>query len=273
MNSNNAFSEFERKGWNTTADVYDAHFGHRTMKYADPLLDLAAVGSDSEVLDLACGPGYLGAAAHERGARVLGVDFATEMVKEAKSRYPALSFQSDDAENLSMEDDRFDAVVMGFGMLHLAHPEAAAAEAYRVLKTNGRFAFSVWGNPETVCRGTDIVNKAMQNHANLDLDLPVGPHVFRFADHSESERLLSQAGFSDVVVKQVDQAWILEEASELLDAFLKAGVRAGEVLRAQTTDALAAIRNEVILEVEAFREGNAFKVPMGAVITSGKKTG
>ena len=273
MSRNNAFSEFERKGWNTTAGVYDVHFGHRTSKYADPLLDLAAVGANSDVLDLACGPGYLSAAAHERGSHVVGVDFAGEMVKEAQKRYPALSFQSGDAEDLSFEDNRFDAVVMGFGMLHLAHPEAAASEAYRVLKTNGRFAFSVWGNPDEVCRGTGIINKAIQDHANLDLGLPNGPPVFRFADYTEAERLLTEAGFSDVVIKRVDQAWLLQEASELLTIFQKAGVRAGEVLRAQTDSALEAIREQVIRDVETFRTGDQFRVPMGAVISSGKKTG
>lgn len=270
-NSNNAFSEFERRGWNTTADVYDVNFGRHTSKYANPLLDLAGVTSDSKVLDLACGPGYLSATAHARGAEVLGIDFATEMINEAQSRYPDLSFQTDNAESLSLSDNQFDAAVMGFGMLHLADPEAAAAEAYRVLKTDGRFAFSVWGNPDEVCRGTGILLKAMEDNANMALNLPEGPPMFRFADRLESERLLTEAGFSDVIVQQVDQPWLLDGADELLDVFQKAGVRAGEILRAQTDSALDAIRQQVIRDVELFRTGNQFKIPMGAIFASGKK--
>lgn len=271
MNNNKAFSEFERKGWNTTAEVYDDNFGRHTTKYAAPLLDLAGITSSSTVLDLACGPGYLSATAHARGADVLGIDFAAEMVKEARSRYPDLSFQADNAERLSLSDNLFDAAVMGFGMLHLARPEAAAAEAYRVLKTDGRFAFSVWGNPEEVCIGTGILLRAMQDNANMDLDLPDGPPMFRFADRTASEQLLTQAGFSDVVFQQVDQPWLLDRADELLDVFRKAGVRAGEILRAQSDDALNAIRQQVIRDVEIFRTGDRFKIPMGAIFVAGKK--
>lgn len=36
---------------------------------------------------------------------------------------------------------------MGFGMLHLPEPAAAAREAWRVLTVGGRFAFSVWDEP------------------------------------------------------------------------------------------------------------------------------
>lgn len=273
MDSNNAFSEFERKGWNSTADVYDSHFGRHTVKYAAPLLDLAEVRQGSKVLDLACGPGYLSAAANDRGAQILGIDFASNMVAVAKSKFPTLTFQSDNAENLSLADRSFDAVVMGFGMLHLAHPEAAAAESCRVVKPGGRFAFSVWGNPEKVCLGTGILNRAMQDHANMALGLPDGPPVFRFADHAESERLLSGAGFIDIHIKQVDQAWVLRKASDLLDTFREGGVRAGEILRAQNAATLDTIREQVIRDAEVFRKGNMFEIPMGAVIASGKKPG
>src|SRR5205809_6238429 len=56
---------------------------------------------------------------------------------------PEIEFREGDAEALPFPEASFDAVVMNFGMLHLAHPERAVAEAFRVLSAGGRFAFTV----------------------------------------------------------------------------------------------------------------------------------
>ena len=260
--SNSAFSEFERNGWNSTANVYDSHFGRHTTKYCSALLDATNISSGFKVLDMACGPGYVSAAATQREATVLA---------EAKAKHPSLNFQMDNAEQLSLADNIFDAVVMGFGMLHLAQPEAAAREAHRVLVPEGRFAFSVWGDPENVCVGTGIILRAMHDHANMDLDLPEGPPMFRFADHDESKRLLEQAGFIDIEVARVEQAWVLDNAVDLLDTFQEAGVRAGVVLRAQSSQVMQTIRQQVIADSSPYSKNGKFEFPMGAVVASGQK--
>ena len=43
------------------------------------------------------------------------------------------------AESLPFASRSFDAYTIGFGMRNLTHPEAALAEAFRVLKRGGRF--------------------------------------------------------------------------------------------------------------------------------------
>lgn len=268
---NNAFSEFERSGWNSTASVYDSHFGKHTAKYCSALLDATNISSGFKVLDMACGPGYVSAAATQREAIVLGIDFAPNMIAEAKAKHPSINFQTDNAEQLSLADNTFDAVVMGFGMLHLAQPEAAALEANRVLVPEGRFGFSVWGVPENVCIGTGIILRAMQDHANMDLDLPEGPPMFRFADRDESTHLLDQAGFINIEVQLVEQAWLLENATDLLDTFQEAGVRAGAVLRAQSAEVMQKIREQVVADAAPYRKNDKYEFPMGAVITSGQK--
>lgn len=272
MKNELSFAEFERTGWNGTANVYDTHFGRHTIKYCDSLLQAAHVSEGFRVLDLACGPGYVSTAAALLGATPLGIDFAANMIAQAKIMHPSLQFEIGDAEKLALKDDTFDAVVMGFGMLHLENPSAAAREAWRVLHNNGRFAFSVWGDPEHVCIGTGIVLAALQEHANLDLGLPEGPPMFRFSDPKESEALLSAAGFTNISVAQVDFPWILDSPGELLDAFLEAGVRAGVVLRAQSKHVQKKIKEQTTAQAEQFLVDGKFVIPMGAVITSGQKS-
>jgi ubiquinone/menaquinone biosynthesis C-methylase UbiE len=71
-------------------------------------LDAARVQQGLRVLDLATGPGHVAAAA-QRGAKVIGVDFAPNMVAEARKLSPQVPFQVGDAEALPFPDEGFEA--------------------------------------------------------------------------------------------------------------------------------------------------------------------
>ncbi len=133
-----AFRAFEHAGWQGAALRYDDAFGSLTRQAIDPLLDAAQVRSGARVLDVASGPGYVAAAAAARGARVTGVDFSLAMVRLARAQNPAVKFRTGNAEALPFRDGSFDAVVMNFGMLHLARPEHAVGEALRVCRRGRR---------------------------------------------------------------------------------------------------------------------------------------
>ena len=75
-----AFTEFEHAGWERVAGKYDSTWSTSTRQFIGPLLDGAEVAEGMAVLDVGCGPGYVSAAASERGATLIGVDFPREMV-------------------------------------------------------------------------------------------------------------------------------------------------------------------------------------------------
>lgn len=52
------------------------------------------------VLDVACGPGHVAAAAARRGARATGCDLSSAMVTLASRLHPELEFRQGDAEAL-----------------------------------------------------------------------------------------------------------------------------------------------------------------------------
>jgi len=139
-----AWRDFEHAGWQVAASRYHEWLGDVTMQALGPLLDAVGVVHGTRLLDVATGPGYAAAAAAQRGARAVGVDFAAAMVAEATRRFPEVEFRAGDAEALPFPDASFDAVVINFGLLHFAHPERALAEAYRVLLPGGRIGFTVW---------------------------------------------------------------------------------------------------------------------------------
>ena len=91
----------------------------------------------TRVLDVATGPGTIAGVAAARGADVVGLDFSGAMIAEATRLHPAVAFREGDAHALPFDAASFDAVVMNFGLLHLARPETAMAEAHRVLRGDG----------------------------------------------------------------------------------------------------------------------------------------
>src|SRR5262249_38260483 len=129
-----AFHAFERAGWESVPRPYHDAWGSLTTQVVGPLLDAAHVGARTRVLDVGTGPGSVAAAAARRGASVVAVDFSEAMLAEARRHHPGIDFRSGDAEALPFEDAVFDAVVMSFGLLHLARPDQALGEAHRVLR-------------------------------------------------------------------------------------------------------------------------------------------
>ena len=262
------FHDFEQAGWERAAEHYGDAFGSLTAQTIKPLLKAAGVTAGMRVLDVASGPGSVAAAAAECGAEPVGVDFSAQMVALARQEHPTLTFEAGDAEALRFADGSFDAVVINFGVLHLARPDTALAEARRVLVPGGRCAFTVWAKPE-ISVGFGIVLRAIDRLGRMDVPLPEGPPFFRFSDGDESIRSMRAAGFTDAQVEHVRLVWCLPSAGALFDAFANGAVRTAALLRAQTPDALVDIHTAVVEEAATYRVGDVIELPMTAVLTSG----
>ena len=265
-----AFQAFEHAGWQRAARGYDDAFGSLTRQAIDPLLDAAQVRAGARVLDVASGPGYAAAAAAQRGAQVTALDFSVAMVEMARSQNPEIEFREGDAGALPFADGSFDAVVMNFGMLHLARPESAVSEALRVLRPGGRYAFTVWAKPEEAV-GFGIILDAVRKHGNPDVPLPPGPPFFRFSDAGECDKVLKVAGFRKVDVRKVPQVWRFSASGLLFEAFLTGTVRTQALLHAQSAPALAAIREAVGKVAGEYENHGTVEIPMPAVLAAGAK--
>ena len=122
---------------------------------------LSAVPRGGRVLDVCCGTGDLTlayAAGAPQAARIVGSDFCHEMlvrgcdkaVGRADSRGGRVRFVEADALRLPFPDGRFDVVSCAFGLRHVADPDAALAEWFRVLAPGGRLVileFTLPPNP------------------------------------------------------------------------------------------------------------------------------
>lgn len=126
----------------------------------DEVVERLGIVPGMEVLDLGCGDGTTALPAARRGARVLGVDIASNLVaagnaRAAAAKLPNLRFQHGDASRLeAIGDDRFDLVVSMFGAMFAPRPLDTAREMVRVTRPGGRIVMGNWipGDPTLIAR-------------------------------------------------------------------------------------------------------------------------
>lgn len=262
---NDDFACFEHAGWQRVAHKYDSAWSSLTRQFIPHLMSAAQVSADMSVLDVACGPGYVSAAAKKLGAIPTGLDFSKKMIAIAKQMFSDISFIQGDAQQLPFPDASFDRVLINFGLLHVSHPERACAEACRVLRSNGRLGFSVWAGPEK-SRGAKIVNDAIEAHADLDVGLPEGPPRYLFGESEECRKALEQAGFDDKSMSYETRTvdWNLPTASYFFEAERDAGVRTAGLLARQSSKKLDAIRLAIEHGIRQHARDDEFVLPMTA---------
>jgi protein-L-isoaspartate O-methyltransferase len=267
-----SFRDFERQGWSMdeVATGYHDALSPVTMQTVDALLDAAGVGRDSRVADVATGAGYAAAAAAGRGAAVVGLDFSPAQLALARRLYPGVEFREGDAGALPLPDGSCDAVVSNYGMPHFPDPNAFLGDAYRVLRSGGRIAFSVWAAPEESV-GLGIVYRAVQTHGRMDVPLPPGPSFFLFSDPAQCERSLRAGGFQAIAVTKLPQIWRAASPDAPFEAVMKGTVRTAALLRAQTPEVLAAIRDAVREAASAYARDGTIELSMPAVLASAER--
>jgi ubiquinone/menaquinone biosynthesis C-methylase UbiE len=126
----------------------------------DALVGQLGITNGMYVLDLGCGDGTTAIPAAKRGARVLGVDIAKNLVDAGNvwARRESLSnimFREGDACDLKeLEANSFDRVISIFGAMFAPRPYDVAKEMVRVTKPGGKIVMGNWipGDPTLVAQ-------------------------------------------------------------------------------------------------------------------------
>ncbi len=116
----------------------------------EEFVNTLGLATGMSVLDLGCGDGTTALPAAQRGADVLGVDIAANLVAAGNARAQAhglnnLRFQEGDASHLGgLMDDSFELVVTIFGAMFAPRPHDVAKEMVRVTRPGGRIVMGNW---------------------------------------------------------------------------------------------------------------------------------
>ncbi len=123
----------------------DAQWRNRTVA-------LAAVRSDDDILDIACGTGDLTRAFVRANPRsVTGCDFAHEMlVRAAQAQSDMHGWVEADALRLPFPDGAYSLISCAFGVRNFVDLDAGLAEMHRVLKPAGRVIILEFSRPKSV---------------------------------------------------------------------------------------------------------------------------
>lgn len=175
MSSPNPASHRAANSWSERAEQYDRIIDilEPEMRHVtEAMLDAVRAGPGTRLLDLACGPGHVTAAAHARGAEALGIDVTPAMVQAARRRFPDSRFAAGDM--LDPPRGPRDAITCRLGAHHA--DDSWMEAAWRVLVSGGRIAIAELGPTD-----------------NMSKDKGMRPP-------SKWARLLEGAGFEDVAV-------------------------------------------------------------------------
>ncbi|KLU61118.1 demethylrebeccamycin-D-glucose O-methyltransferase [Peptococcaceae bacterium CEB3] len=102
-----------------------------------------------KLLDIGCGTGRYSISLASMGLEVTGVDVSPAMLEKAQAKATeagvSISFMGADALRLPFDDETFDLVLSVDSMEWVPDFRAALQEAFRVLKTGGRFVVGFIG--------------------------------------------------------------------------------------------------------------------------------
>jgi ubiquinone/menaquinone biosynthesis C-methylase UbiE len=109
------------------------------------LIDMAKIGPDDNVLDVACGPGLVACPLAEVARHVTGLDLTPAMIEQAQAKQRAtgltnLTWLVGDAVPLPFPDAAFSVVVTRYSFHHFLDPKAVLTEMVRVCRPGGRVA-------------------------------------------------------------------------------------------------------------------------------------
>lgn len=183
-------------------------------RWRNQAVDALALPAGARVLDLCTGTADLALAAAARipGARVLGVDFSSEMLRRGLVKVrrgdhrQAIHLVRGDASRIPARTGSADAVTIGFGIRNVAEPEKALLDIARVLRPGGRLVILEFGEPRipgirTVYRWyfrylLPRVGRLVSKHDSAYSYLPAS--VGAFPSPAEFARRIAAAGFSPV---------------------------------------------------------------------------
>jgi ubiquinone/menaquinone biosynthesis C-methylase UbiE len=184
------------------AEIYDQYFGPAMfIPSSKALLEQAAPSAGQRVIDLACGSGIvteLIANAVGSEGSVVGLDFSPPMLGVASGKQMSgapVEWVEADVTAIPFPDSSFDLAVCQHGVQFFPDPLACATEVKRVLKPGGRFAFTVWGDPnQHPLMGAMF--RSISERLGVPFEATAKP--FMFGPLADLVSLLGNAGYREI---------------------------------------------------------------------------
>ena len=141
-------------------------------QYGESLIALLDPQEEERILDIGCGSGQLTAIIHKSAKDVIGMDASPDMIADAQSKFPSITFQVGDAANFTFKE-KFDAIFSNATLHWVKDAKGAIQCMYENLKPGGRMVveFGGKGNVQTIVKQLrdSLQNRGYIKQAALDL--------------------------------------------------------------------------------------------------------
>jgi SAM-dependent methyltransferase len=264
-----AIRAFELAAWQRAASGYASTFAFATRPFIQPLLNATGIRPRDRLLDIACGPGFLTAAAAGRGAIATGLDFSPAMLEVARGFHPTPTFDQGDAEALPYADAGFHAVVSNCGIHHVPQPVAALREAWRVMCLDGRVAFTIWA-PREENIAWRLLYEAVARHGDIAASR-APPPAGGLKTKEQCLDALDAAGFVRPAAWVERAVWHHRNGAALLAALRTGTARMAALIDAQPPEVLPRIAADIDDHAEIYRDRKGLAIPIAAIIATASK--
>ena len=193
------------------------------------------------VLDLGCGSGtttFEIARSIAPSGFVFGIDFSDTLLalgREQAAAEPELNikFESSDVETHNFEVANFDVAFSRMGVMFFSNPASAFTNVHRAMTPGGRLAFVCWRKVRANTWASVTLDIARHHVEMPPRPGPEDPGPYSFRDPERVHRILTEAGWSDVKVKELDaDAYMGADLDEALANCLTMGPVANQILAA-----------------------------------------
>lgn len=256
--------------WGSVAEAWDAsvdYVNDISAPATEVLIDKLAVRPGDRLIELAGGPGTLGATWSELvgpDGTVVVSDLAPEMVAIATRRLSSLANVSTaqvDLTAIDRPDGSADVAVCRHGLMFAPEPEVAIAEIHRILAPGGRMGAIVWAGLEHNAWVTSV-GMAATVHGVSSGGPPVGPgQLFSLGDPDRLRQLAADAGFGGVEVTEVPFDFTAPDIDYHVEKVVSLAAPLAEAFRSATPEQLAAVRQTVAESSAGFATDDGYVFP------------
>jgi trans-aconitate methyltransferase len=156
------------------------------------------------------------------GGRVTAIDIAAPMIAAARQRVRDRDIEwiVGDAESYPLPEERYDAIISQMGLMFFTNNAKAFANLARASRAGGRLVGVVWPTRDKISMFNFLFNSVRQTLDRLNIayqepPLDFGPFSLGHAPYVE--QLLSQSGWTDVRIEEVERPMTMAESETSID--------------------------------------------------------
>ena len=243
----------------------------------DKIIEALQIKEDDHVLDIACGtgePGLTIAALAPKGS-VTGTDLADQMLviaRENAARKQLKNYETNacDVCELPYADDHFNKISCRMGFMFFPNMQLASDEMYRVLKSGGSMATSVWSTGDKnvwVTNMMGVINKHMQ----LPPAAPGAPGMFRCGTIGFIKSIMEQSGFKNIQEQTVSGKLLYADFEEMWQMMNEVAAPVVGALSKADEAMQQKIKAEAAQQSEQYRTDKGLEMDFESLVISGNK--